>query len=153
MTIYFYTRPDDYFEFSNFSAHGFVIGDVYWRTVEHYFQAQKFAGTEYEERVRGAHTPTQAKSLGQRRDFPLREDWEAVKDDIMRQAMLAKFRAHDDLREMLLDTGDEELVEASPFDYYWGAGSGGTGKNMLGKILMETRTILREETVSNAESE
>jgi predicted NAD-dependent protein-ADP-ribosyltransferase YbiA (DUF1768 family) len=43
-----------------------------------------------------------------------------------------------------LATGDEEIIENSPIDSYWGCGADGQGKNMLGKILMETRDILRE---------
>ena len=51
MTIYFYSTIDAYGCFSNFSRHGFGLGGCYWPTAEHYFQAQKFAGTEYMERV------------------------------------------------------------------------------------------------------
>jgi ribA/ribD-fused uncharacterized protein len=57
--------------------------------------------------------------------------------------VLAKFTQHDDLKKVLLDTGDAELIEDTTSDYYWGNGTNGTGKNMLGKILMETREIIR----------
>ncbi|KHD07235.1 Swarming motility protein ybiA [Candidatus Thiomargarita nelsonii] len=142
MTIYFYSSHDEYSEFSNFSRHGFTLDDKYWRTVEHYFQAKKFPGLPQEERIRTAPTPSKAKQLGRSRTSPLRADWEKVKDDIMRQAVLAKFRAHDVLKKRLLETGNENLVENAPKDYYWGCGQDGSGKNMLGKILMETRKIL-----------
>jgi hypothetical protein len=66
-----------------------------------------------------------------------------VKDDVMRQAVRRKFEAHPAIRTILLSTGDEELVEASPVDAYWGAGADGTGRNMLGRVLMETRAALR----------
>lgn len=62
----------------------------------------------------------------------------------MRRAVLKKFQAHADLRATLLDTGDEELVENAPGDYYWGCGADGSGKNMLGRILMEVRAALRK---------
>ena len=61
-----------------------------------------------------------------------------------RAAVRAKFRTHADLRAELLATGDEELVENAPGDYYWGCGADGSGKNMLGRILMEVRAELRE---------
>ncbi len=48
-----------------------------------------------------------------------------------------------DLRAELLGTGDGELVENAPRDYYWGCGRDGSGRNMLGKILMEVRESLR----------
>ena len=61
----------------------------------------------------------------------------------MRRAVRAKFEQHPDIRAVLLGTGDEELIEDAPNDYYWGCGEEGTGKNMLGKILMEVRGELR----------
>ena len=143
MTIYFYGTQDQYGCFSNFSGHGIHLDGAYWPTSEHYFQAQKFAGTEYEDRVRRAPSPKLAAALGRDRKLPLRADWEQVKDDVMRRAVRRKFEEHADLRAVLLATGDEEIVEAAPHDYYWGCGQDGTGKNMLGKILMEVREELR----------
>lgn len=145
MPIYFYSaREQPYGCFSNFSAHGFELDDVYWPTSEHYFQAQKFAGTSYADQIRAARTPKDAARLGRSRQHPLRTDWEQIKDDVMRRAVLRKFQTHADIRTLLLATGDEELVENAPGDYYWGCGAEGTGKNMLGQILMEVRALLRE---------
>ena len=145
MTIYFYSSADKYYEFSNFSKHGFELKDKYWPTVEHYFQAQKFPNDPQEERIRKASTPTIAKRLGGTRSVPLRANWELVKEEVMKKALLAKFRTHDDLKTFLLNTGKEKLVENAPRDYYWGCGANGNGKNRLGKILMEVREILRHE--------
>ncbi len=143
MTIYFYTARDKYGCFSNFSSHGFILDNLYWYTSEHYFQAQKFVGTYHVEEIRCAKTPKDAAKMGRQRTRPLRSDWEEVKDDIMREALMCKFSTHADIREILLSTGDEEIVENSPIDYYWGCGSNGSGKNMLGKILMEVREMIR----------
>ena len=143
MAIYFYSSSEEFFELSNFSKHGFTLKGKYWQTVEHYFQAQKFPGLPQEERIRTAPTPSKAKQLGRTRTKSLRADWEKVKDDIMRDAVMAKFRAHDELKKLLLSTGNEKLVENAPKDSYWGCGKNGNGKNMLGKILMETRKALR----------
>lgn len=143
MSIRFYKVNDEYGCFSNFSRHGFELDGKYWMTSEHYFQAKKFIGTEYEEQVKMASTPMEAANMGRDRSKPLRKDWEEVKDDIMRRAVLEKFKANNDAKEILLSTGDEEIIEKTTKDYYWGCGEDGTGKNMLGKILMETRDILR----------
>lgn len=146
MPIYFYsTREIPYGCFSNFSAHGFELDGKYWRTSEHYFQAQKFAGQPDEEEIRRAGTPKEAANLGRERKRPLRQDWESVKDEIMRKAVRRKFEIHEAIREILLSTGDEILIEKTSSDYYWGCGTEGTGKNMLGQILMEVRTALRKE--------
>lgn len=149
MTIYFYSnREEPYGGFSNFSAHGFELDGLWWPTSEHYFQAQKFVATPHLERVRQARTPKDAATIGRRRDLPLRKDWEQVKDDVMRSAVLRKFETHADLRETLLATGDEYIVENAPGDYYWGCGADGSGKNMLGEILIEVRTLLRQRIAS-----
>lgn len=144
MTIYFYGADEVPFGcFSNFSGHGFDLDGSSWPTSEHYFQAQKFAGSRHVETVRRAPDPLRAAELGRDRRLPLRRDWERVKDDVMRRAVLAKFQAHPDIRAVLLDTGDEEIVEDTGTDHYWGRGRNGNGKNMLGRILMRTRTQLR----------
>jgi N-glycosidase YbiA len=153
MPIYFYSTRETYGSFSNFSAHGFELDGLYWKTSEHYFQAQKFAGhPEHVEAIRIAKTPKDAATMGRERTRPLRSDWESVKDDIMRKAVLKKFETHQDIQKILLSTGSEELVEKTTGDYYWGCGTNGTGKNMLGKILMETRSILRERSSSQTKT-
>src|SRR5262249_60400178 len=106
-------------------------------------QAQKFAGNEHQLRIDRAKTPKEAARLGRDRSVRLRRDWESAKDDVMRRAVLRKFETHQDIRDVLLGTGDEELVENAPGDYYWGCGADGSGQNKLGKILMEVRSILR----------
>lgn len=143
MTIYFYGVDDQYGCFSNFSQHGFELEGNYWLTSEHYFQAQKFAGTHHLEQIRDVKTPRSAARMGRDRKRPLRSDWEQVKDDIMRKAVLRKFETHTDIREILLATNDVPIVENAPRDYYWGCGKDGSGKNMLGQTLVEVREILR----------
>ena len=150
MAIYFYSKLDEYGEFSNLSLHGFELDGKTWPSVEHYFQAQKFPGTDYAERIRRAKNPKQAKSLGRSRSVPLRPDWEEVKIGLMRGAILRKFETHADLRALLLSTGDEELIESAPNDYFWGAGRTGTGQNWTGKLLMEVRAILRARETGEA---
>ena len=147
MAIEFYNEgKTPYGCFSNFSKHGFTRGGKAWKTSEHYFQAMKFAGTPREEDIRLASKPMDAKNMGNdraRSDYPLRPDWDAVKDDIMRRAVRAKFEQNPDIRAVLLGTATEELIEDAHNDPYWGCGADGKGKNMLGKILMEVRDELR----------
>ena len=142
--INFYSTKAEYGCFSNFSRHPIELKGETWETTEHYFQAQKFAGTHHESMVRKAKGPKAAAEMGRQRERPLREDWEKVKDRIMFDAVMAKFKQHKDLKEILLGTGDAILVEHTENDSYWGDGGNGTGKNMLGKTLMEVRTQLRD---------
>ncbi len=146
MTIYFYKVWQPYGCFSNFSLHSIEMNNIYWSTVEHYYQAQKFAGSPDEEIIpviHAASTPEEAAALGRCSTRCLRSDWEVVKTQVMREAVFKKFLAHRDIGEILLSTGDELLVENSPNDYFWGCGANKTGQNHLGHILMTVREELR----------
>jgi N-glycosidase YbiA len=143
--INFYSTIGEHGCFSNFSRHAIFLKEKRWPTSEHYFQAQKFAGTEHEEEVRKCKTPSAAASMGRSRKLPLRRDWESVKDQIMLDAVRAKFTQHDELKTVLLGTGEAKLVEHTEKDSYWGDGGDGSGKNRLGQILMQVREELRAE--------
>lgn len=144
--IKFYRANEPYGAFSNFDTkHPITIDGVKWPTTEHYFQAMKFKGTGHVEAVRRASKPMEAANMGRDRSRPLRKDWEQVKDDVMREAVRAKFTQHEDCKSMLLSTGDAELIEHTTNDSYWADGGDGTGKNMLGKILMEIRAELTSQ--------
>jgi N-glycosidase YbiA len=148
--IHFYRVSDPYGYFSNFSPHPIQLDGKQWPTSEHYFQAQKFRDEELQEQVRQASSPGIAARLGRDRTKPMRRDWEAVKDDVMRRAVRAKFTQHESLRRKLLATADAVLVEHTDRDSYWGDGGDGSGKNMLGRLLMELREALRAESGAEA---
>ena len=86
-----------------------------------------------------------AAQLGRSRKVKLRLDWEKVKDSVMLDAVRAKFNQYDELKELLLSTGDAKIVEHTANDSYWGDGGDGKGKNRLGQILMLVRRELREK--------
>ena len=142
--IHFYSVGDEFGEFSNFALYAISLDGERWPTSEHYFQAQKFADEAYRQKVRKANSPMLAARLGRDRKQTLRRDWESVKVRVMRAAVLAKFTQHADLCALLLSTGDAKLVEHTQNDDYWGDGGDGTGKNMLGRLLMQVRETLRE---------
>jgi len=75
----------------------------------------------------------------------IREDWDDVRVNVMRTGLQAKFTQHVKLRALLLSTGDSIIVENSPRDSFWGIGKDGAGQNMLGKLLMEVREMLKKE--------
>ena len=143
--INFYSVSDEFGEFSNFAPFPVKIDGKQWPTSEHYFQAQKFVGDEHVVAIRKAKSPMIAARMGRSRKRPLRKDWESVKVAIMRKAVLAKFTQHEDLCDMLLSTGNAKIIEHTSNDSYWGDGGDGSGKNMLGQILMEVRDQLRSE--------
>jgi len=142
--IQFYGVGDDYGCFSNFAPYPIQLGGKTWPTSEHYFQAQKFEEEHEREVVRKAKSPMIAARLGRSRKRKLRPDWESVKVSVMTEAVRAKFTQHEELRALLLSTGAAILVEHTENDPYWGDGGDGSGKNMLGQVLMRIRSELLE---------
>ena len=142
--IKFYKTKEPFGEFSNFAGYAIEIDGKIWPTTEHYFQAQKFSDQAYQEQIRLTPSPMIAARLGRCRKFPIRSDWEAAKDDIMRHAVTEKIKQHDKIKALLISTGNAEIIEHTKNDRYWGDGGDGTGKNMLGTILMEIRAKIEK---------
>lgn len=126
---------------TNYYRSPIYIYNRWWRNVEAAYQSQKFSDQEAVDKIWKATTAKEARELGQ---VPgCRPDWDGMKYSVMKECVLAKFLQNQVLREHLLNTGDEDIVEDSPIDIYWGCGADGTGQNNLGKILVEVRSILR----------
>lgn len=142
--VHFYHSEQPWGELSNFSRHAVFLRGKVWPTVEHFYQAQKFAGTAQEEFIRLSATPTQAKRrAGELSEPHRRADWASVKEAVMLAGLRAKFGQHPDLRDRLLSTGERTIVEYTEHDDYWGDTGRGTGRNRLGHLLMQVRVELR----------
>ena len=143
--ILFYDESQPFGWCSNFASCPIHLQGQLWPTTEHYYQAMKYAGTPYAEVVRQAHSPMVAKNLTRDPNHPPRRDWDDVKDAAMLEAVRAKFTQHAHLRELLLATGEAVLVEHTANDSYWGDGGDGSGRNQLGRTLMQVRTELKRQ--------
>jgi len=142
--IRFYLKRDPYGCFSNFAPYPVEIDGRMWKTTEHYYHAQRFAGTEYEEVIREIKTPFQAKEVAKSGIYPRRADWFDIKFDIMMKAVTAKFNQHNDLRDILVSTGNAILKEHTELDHYWADGGDGSGRSRLGEALMIVRSSFPE---------
>lgn len=141
--IKFYSTKAEYGEFSNFDKNPVHVYGKTWKTIEHAYQAQKTNKPEEQEAILKATTPREARNLGQ--IVAMRADWDQVKCSVMKECVKAKFTQHKHLQELLLSTDNEELIEDSQNDYFWGCGANGKGLNNLGKILMEVREEIRND--------
>jgi len=129
---------DDAF-LSNFFPSPIEWREKTWTTVEHAYQAAKALREEDAEKIRLAETPGRAKRLG--RKVSLKPTWDSAKIAIMTRLVREKFVQNPGLRDRLLLTIGEELVEGNTWgDTFWGS-CRGEGRNELGKILM----LVREE--------
>lgn len=127
---------------SNFHLCTIVYEGIEYPSTEHAFQAAKSTNSAVRRWICESPTPSVAKARG--KELDLRPDWEEIKIDVMREITRIKFQ-HADLRERLLMTGQQELVEGNTWgDNFWGV-CRGVGHNHLGKILMEVRAEIRRE--------
>lgn len=128
---------------SSFHQAEVVLDDEIYPTVEHAYQAAKTPNRFERKVIQGATTPGRAKRLGGLL-LSIREDWDGVKVETMRELIRQKFDPinHPDLCRDLLFTGNAALVEENTWrDYFWGV-CGGVGQNWLGRLLMERRDQL-----------
>lgn len=124
---------------------------IKYPSVEHFYVALKvndeqlingkyYTPGDYREMIAKVPTAGQVKRIG--RLAKLRSDWDTQKLKVMNWAVRQKFK-DPTLREMLLSTGNEELVEGNYWkDIYWGV-CDGIGENHLGKILMKVRSEIK----------
>lgn len=116
-------------------------GEIYLSS-EHAYQAAKATNKEDKKKVMDAPTCHLSKKIG--RSIKVRKDWDNIKDQVMLKILRAKF-SDPELRERLIETDGEELVEGNNWgDTYWGVCKG-KGKNKLGKLLMQVRDEIIEE--------
>lgn len=141
--IHFYHSDQVWGEFSNFSNHPIFLKNIIWQTVEHYYQAQKFSGSNLEDEIHSADSPMRAKEIAERnKENYDNKKWQEVKENIMLEGLNAKFRQHPQLTKKLLATKSRHIAEHTKNDYYWGDGCDGSGHNRLGELLMQVRKHL-----------
>ena len=135
-------RQDVINPLASYSKHGFHLDEADWPSSEHYYQAMKFVDEAIREQIRQAPHPDDAAKLAKQHKKQIRKDWDKIKTTVMTRATYMKCQSHAEVARALLATGDKNIVENSQFDYYWGCGRDGRGKNMYGKILMDIRDKL-----------
>lgn len=131
---------------SNFWPAKVTLDGVVYPTVEHAFQAAKTLDEKQRAQIRNAPTPGQAKRLG--RSVTLRADWEQTKLATMTYLTQEKYK-DSELRQRLNATGRQYLQEGNEWnDTYWGI-CRGIGENHLGRIIMEVREDVLDDTVEH----
>lgn len=123
---------------SNFWRCKIEIDGIVFESAEHAYQAHKPLSNRDMLWVAAAQSSGAAKRRGAR--VIIRPDWNNVKVDIMRKVVTAKFRQNKYLMKLLLETGNQQLVEGNTWgDRFWGK-CDGVGQNWLGRILMDVRS-------------
>ena len=122
-----------------------------------YHKVLMFRKYDLAEQILKTSDPAECKKIAGQKFPEFNSDiWEKTCYTIVKRGVKAKFSQNEDIRKVLLNTGNELLAECSPYDKKWGIGidindpdrlivSNWKGKNLLGRILMEVREELREE--------
>lgn len=85
--------------------------------------------------------PGEAKRIAKK--LVLEPTWDREKVSVMRRLLAQKFSIGSRLSDMLVATGDCQIVEGNHWgDTFWGV-CNGVGENNLGKLLMERRAFLK----------
>lgn len=145
---YFLSRSDVTHPLSSYSKLGFELDGAEWPSAEHYYQGMKFEQVELRESIRATDHPEKAHKLARANKRLVRKDWPQIREVMMTRAMYIKCRTHKTVADTLLATGDQQIIESSQYDYYWGCGRDGRGRNTFGKVLMAVRDKLKQEQVS-----
>ena len=128
---------------SNFYPAKFTYGNINWCSVEHAYQALKFTNEKFDEAYKLTN-PYDIKKFANENKTHVSQDFHSIKIKLMYQLVKAKFSQNHDLKQKLLDTNNQELIEGNTWnDTFWGV-CNGQGQNWLGKILMLVRSELNK---------
>lgn len=148
------TKKENAYRFSRFdvdhllstvSRHPIELEAETWASVEHYFQAQMAGSDTWAEKIKSAQTPELAHKLGNVWYKRKKRGWKNLRRVMMTRALYTKAQMYPAVKEEILNTGDELILETSMYDHYWGIGRDQRGENMLGKVWMDIRRKLQEK--------
>jgi ribA/ribD-fused uncharacterized protein len=179
LKIILFAQPEDneYGFLSTFYPVEFVLNGIKYFTVEQVLAAEKarlFLEDELRNRILKTRAPRSMRTMannivrknieqtGGMRAIELHEWENKVRADVLKNATLAKFKQHPDLKERLLATGDSILALSDSREKRDGTGVSindpiaakpqeWKGGNRYGHILMEVRSLLREEERADEE--
>lgn len=145
--------------FSQWYPSEFKIKNVTYNCCEQYMMAQKallFEDVVTYDMIMNSKSPAKQKALGRKVQSYNEDVWVKNRYNIVLEGNRAKFNQNPKLRDKLLQTGSLTLCEANPRDRIWGVGldlndvliqdqSKWKGLNLLGTVLMEVRSELKNE--------
>lgn len=125
--------------FSTFSQHSVQIENVgVFPTAEAAFQSFKNPSDPgYVTALRDSRNGHVARTIGNR--MRPSDGWDESKLGIMEYVLRLKYEQHPEIKHNLISSGLRPLIEHTQSDSYWGDNGDGTGKNMLGILLMKLR--------------
>lgn len=159
MAVYFYHPGGQYGFMSQWYPSWFreETGErTEYANCEQYMMAKKalqFGDQEMHREIMNTPNPSLMRRLGRQIRGFHENVWNEQKYEIVLQGNMLKFTQNEELKRLLIDTGDSILAEASPTDRIWGIGLSiesaergdrWRGRNLLGDVLMEVRRRVKD---------
>ncbi len=143
----------------NWWIQNFAMDGKTFSSIEQYMMYEKarvFGDKDIMDEVMTLTDAQEIKALGRKVKNYDDHVWNGIRQIVVFRGVMEKFRQNDDIRKLLLETGDAILAEAAGDDKVWGVGldmkdpdrldpSKWQGTNYLGYILMEVRRLLKTE--------
>ena len=156
--VFFHLPYEPHGFLSNWYPSPFDLDGVHFTSAEQYIMYRKcmiFGDTDSAQKVLATEDTKKQQAIGRNAKGYVGSVWSGMRQLVAVRGLLAKFSQNDDLKKMLLDTGDAWLVECAHSDTTWACGirlneeerfdsSKWRGQNILGFALMEVRSILRK---------
>lgn len=137
-----FIKENGYEFLSNFYPSIIRFDGLLYPTVEHAYQASKTIDQNLRKIISKISNPIETKKIG--KTLKLRENWEEIKVDIMKNLIREKFH-NPFLGYLLIKTGNNKLIMKNFWnDKFWGIYNG-IGENWLGRILEEVRAEVQVE--------
>lgn len=153
--VYFWSEKEpEYGCFSQWYRSDFEEDGVRFNCSEQYMMAKKallFGDQKIYEKIMKTTSPKQMKFLGRKVQNFDPVIWEKERYDIVLCGNMLKFGYNTNILDILRNTSESIIAEASPYDKIWGIGlrkrkgltkKNWQGLNLLGEVLMEVRKTL-----------
>ena len=154
--INFFRGDEEYDFLGNWYPAEFVFAGRKYVSTEQYMMEQKaslFRDTEARDEIMRLTGFDEIKAMGRKVRNYDEELWSAVRFQVVRRGIRAKFQQNRDQLEKLIETGTAILAETTDQDKLWGIGismdderktdvSRWNGRNLLGDVLMTVRRDL-----------
>ncbi len=157
MNIICFHNPDEENGYlSNWYLSQFSVDEITFSSMEQYMMYKKavcFQDYDTAGRILEMEDVSQIKKLGRKVSNYDENSWNGVRQIVVYRGLLEKFGQNDELKKLLLETGDSVLAECAVKDRIWGIGLSMTnpdrmdrafwkGQNLLGYALMMVREDL-----------
>jgi ribA/ribD-fused uncharacterized protein len=135
----------EYYMFSNFASFAVKYNGLLFPISEHAYQAAKFEDKEVIDLIHSSLSAHDSKKVARAHKEKMNPAWDSIKVSVMEDIIRSKISMHPYIKEKLLETGDQEIIEDSPKDSFSGRGQDFKGRNELGKVWMKIRAELQSK--------